>query len=45
MLARLIEDFTAALCWARAARSYIAARHGRPRLVVPVFAFVLCPDC
>ena len=45
MLARLIEDFTTALCWSRAARSYIAARHGRPRLAVPVFAFVLCPDC
>lgn len=31
MLAALIEEFTAALCWASAARSHIAADRGRPR--------------
>ena len=41
MLAQLIEEFTAALSWSRAARSYLAASHDRPR----AFARVLCPNC
>ena len=43
MFAVLIEEITAALCWACAARTYIAASHGRPRAGLHGAAFGPCP--
>lgn len=42
MFAQMIEEFTAALCWTRTARAYIAATHHRPRAGLPVTALVSC---
>ena len=36
MFAVLIEEITTALCWARAARIYVAAGHGRRRITIPL---------
>ncbi|MCH7942423.1 MAG: hypothetical protein IIB67_04230 [Proteobacteria bacterium] len=42
MFVQLIEEFTAALCWARTARAYIAVTHPRPRARLPVTELFSC---